>query len=154
MKIGDRRFEIPESEYKNHASKFRKLFSLEHEATPELIWESQMRDELRQVLCQQLDSILLHSKHTKDFKNDANIYKHKIAEFSFTVDTNELKIDGIFVKHFNDDIFFRPPHILDFVKALVERLRTDTSDGEFTRGLTLHGLEDMFEITKALHNLV
>lgn len=113
-----------------------------------------MRDELRQVLSSQLDSILLHSKHTRDFKNDSNIYKHKIGEFKFTVDTNELKINEIFVKHFNDDIFFRPPNILDFVKALVERLRVDTSDGEFSRGFTLHSLEDMFEITKALHNLI
>jgi len=97
---------------------------------------------------------LLHCKHTSDYMGDPNIFKHKIDAFTYTVDTSELKINEIFVRHFNDDIFFRPPNILEFVKALVQRLHSDTSEGEFTRGLTVSSLEDMFEITKALHNLI
>ena len=50
LKVGERRLTMPESEFRNHASKFRKLFSLEREATPELIWESSMREELRRIL--------------------------------------------------------------------------------------------------------
>lgn len=40
-------------------------------------------------------------------------------DFRYTVEQNELKIEEIFVRHFNDDIFFSPPNILQFVKALV-----------------------------------
>ena len=70
------------------------------------------------------------------------------------MDRSELKIDEIFVRHFNDDIFFRPPNMLRFTKALVERLLSDTYQGEFSGGLTEAGLDGTLEITKALHNLI
>ena len=46
---------MSENEYRNHATKFRKLFQLDREATPELIWEDSMRQELRLVLTSQLN---------------------------------------------------------------------------------------------------
>ena len=43
---------------------------------------------------------------------DPNIYINMINQFNYTVDKSELKINEIFVRHFNDDIYFRPPNIL------------------------------------------
>ena len=83
-----------------------------------------------------------------------NIFKDKIEDFRYTVDKKELKIDEIFVKYFNDDIFFRPPNMIQFVKALIERLHEDTAEGEFSNELTIPALVDVLEITKALHNLI
>lgn len=59
MQIGDRRLDMTDLEYRNNALKFRRLFSLEREATPELIWEGSMRSELRAFLSSQLDRILV-----------------------------------------------------------------------------------------------
>ena len=126
MKIGDKRLPVQEIEYHNQALKFRRLFSLESEVTPELIWKSDMRDELRKVLALQLDSILKHSVYQKDYISDPDIFRHIISKFQYTVDKKELKIDGIFVKHYNDDIFFRPPNMPKFVRALLQRLYSDT----------------------------
>ena len=42
--------QMRETESRNHAIKFRKLFQLETEATPELIWNNSMRENLRSVL--------------------------------------------------------------------------------------------------------
>ena len=58
------------------------------------------------------------------------------------------------MKHFNKDIFFRPPNMEQFIKALLSRLHEDTADGEFTDNLTETNLENVNEITKALHNLI
>lgn len=55
LKIGNKRLTMSDNEYKNHATKFRKLFQLDREATPELIWETSMRDELKNILQSQLN---------------------------------------------------------------------------------------------------
>ena len=52
MKIGDRRLPMTDRDKHNNANKFRMLYSLEREVTPELIWENSMREELRNVLTQ------------------------------------------------------------------------------------------------------
>lgn len=50
MRSGEKRLDIAQFEKRNHAGKFRKLYQLETEATPELIWDRNMRDNLRQIL--------------------------------------------------------------------------------------------------------
>jgi len=37
--------------------------------------------------------------------------------------TNELIVDGIFVRHFNSDIFFKPKDVRKFVVELFKHLR-------------------------------
>ena len=44
--------------------------------------------------------------------------------------------------------------MLRFTKALIERLLSDTYQGEFSGALTAAGLDGTLEITKALHNLI
>jgi len=72
-----------ESESRNHAIKFRKLFQLETEATPELIWSNSMRENLRSILSVQLQSIVKHSQHIKDFLSDDDMFRHEILNFEF-----------------------------------------------------------------------
>jgi len=66
---------------------------------------------------------------------------------------NELIVDGIFVRHFNSDIFFKPKDVRRFVVELFIKLRfmlknkhvTDLDDNEF---------DNVMEITKAIRNLI
>ena len=58
------------------------------------------------------------------------------------------------MQHFNKDIFFRPSNMVDFVLALVVRLELDTAKGSFATELTDESVNNIYEIVKALQNLI
>ena len=47
-----------------------------------------------------------------------------IKEFEYTIYKTELKIHNIFLRNFNEDIYFRPSDPEAFVKELLETLRS------------------------------
>ena len=50
-------------------------------------------------------------------------FKSVIDEFDYEINRKELNVDGIFVKHFNSDIYFRPRNLRNFVENLFKELK-------------------------------
>lgn len=67
--------------------------------------------------------------------------------------SNELIVDGIFVRHFNSDIFFKPKDVRKFVVELFKHLRLILKDSHVT-DLDNEQFENVMEITKAIRNLI
>ena len=63
--------------------------------------------------------------------SDPDMFRHEILNFEFEQEVESLKIEDIFVQHFNKDIFFRPSNIVRFVMALIQRLSEETKGGYF-----------------------
>ena len=76
-----------------------------------------------------------------------------INEFDYEINKKELKIDDIFVKHFNSDIYFRPQNVRNFVDNLFTKLKKTLESGNFAE-MTAKQFDDVLEITKALRNLI
>lgn len=85
--------------------------------------------------------------------NIDNSFFDVIQEFDYTINKQELRIESIFVGHFNSDIYFKPSDVNRFVASLLFELKkrfnnchlADLEDKEF---------ENALEITQALRNLV
>jgi hypothetical protein len=80
-----------------------------------------MRLELRQILEYQLSSILF-SADDLDFyysRLDQSVFMADVKGFKYKIDKEMLKINDIFVKYFNQDIFYKPKNTRVFVKALI-----------------------------------
>ena len=148
--------EVDESMRRDYSMKFIKLFSIGEERTPELIWNNTMRDELQDCLQVQLGIILASSSGTASevsMGGEQLTFKSAINEFDYEINKKELKIDDIFVKHFNSDIYFRPQNVNNFVDNLFTALRKALQSGSFAE-MTAKEFDDVLEITKALRNLI
>jgi benzoyl-CoA reductase/2-hydroxyglutaryl-CoA dehydratase subunit BcrC/BadD/HgdB len=64
-----------------------------------------------------------------------------IESFHYSVDTEQLKVENIFVRHFNQDVYFKPKNILNFVDSLISRLEQASA-------------ENAIEMLKAIKNLI
>ncbi|CDW89296.1 UNKNOWN [Stylonychia lemnae] len=128
-----------DSLYDREIQKFIKIFSIE-EKTHELIWNDQSREELLKILTNQLQNI--------DFS-----FHDYIQKFDYSVNINELRVEGIFVKQFNSDIYYKPSDVNLFVKSLLEQLKQRVENTHLT-DLSDQLFDDVLEITKAIRNLI
>lgn len=91
---------------------------------------------------------------SEDDKPKTENFHSIIDDFDFEINKNELKIDDIFVKHFNSDIYFRPQNVRNFVNNLFSEIR-DKVESENSRLETDERVFDnLLEMTKALRNLI
>lgn len=65
--------------------KFKKIFCIVEEKTPELIWNDLSRQELLEILEIQLSSLY-------------DSFCDKISTFDYSVNMNELRVERIFVR--------------------------------------------------------
>jgi len=128
-------------ECNKHVMMFRKIFSIGEDRTPELIWNEETRRELLETLQRQIQSV-----------NDSPFAV--LLSFDYQSNKNELKVDDIFVRNFNGDIYFKPTNVQHFVKSLVERLELIYSGKTNLTEFSEKEFEDALELLKALRNLV
>jgi len=95
-----------------------------------------MREELQKCLADQFS-------HLEAF----NVGQHVFDNFDYKINKDQLKVENIFVKNFNLDVYFRPKNPLSFVANLMEKLETD---GQQLKDKA----EDVFEMLKAIKNLI
>lgn len=82
-----------------------------------------------------------------------NDFFSEIQRFDYTINREELRVQDIFVRHFNSDPEFRPPNIVAFAESLDMKLKALLGDKR------LHCLEpaeiaDCLQIVKAFRSLV
>ena len=148
--------EIDQNLRSDYSKKFIKLFSIAEERTPELIWNNTMRDELHDCLQVQIGMIIGSTGGAESQVSgieERATFKSVIDGFDYEINRQELKIDDIFVKHFNSDTYFKPQNVRYFVASLFTALRESLQRGSFTE-MTAKQFDDVLEITKALRNLI
>ena len=60
-----------------------------------------------------------------------------VNEFKYHIDHSELKVNDIFVKYYNQDIFYRPKDVNGFVVALINQLKEEIENKNGLEELTL-----------------
>ena len=85
--------------------------------------------------------------------NEVTVFRSVIDGFDYEINKKELKIEDIFVKHFNSDSYFKPQNVRNFVDSLFAALRSQMDNSNFTE-MTAKQFDDVLEITKALRNLI
>ena len=76
-----------------------------------------------------------------------------IREFDYSVNESELRIESIFVKQFNSDIYFKPSDAFSFVRSLLTQF-SERLSGKQLPELSDQEFDDALEIIKALRNLI
>jgi hypothetical protein len=97
-------------------SRFLGLFAIQEEKSAELVWNNQTRTELQEVLGRQLTQM----GQTIKLIGEAKVFDFftQIEVFDYDINQTELRVQTIFVRHFNNDPDFRPPDIIAFAQSL------------------------------------
>ena len=90
--------------------KFLQQFSVKEEASPELVWNHETRQELFSVIEAQIENL-------------PNSFYDKLVQFEYSVNKRELRVEGIFVRHFNTQMDYKPPNMEHFEEKLIEKLK-------------------------------
>ena len=124
----------------NELKKFIKIFSAVAEKTPELVWGEVQRTELAGVLERQIENI------------DISFSDVILNSFDYSGNLEELRVEGVFVKHFNSDIYFKPSNPELFANALFIELKDRVEGDRYIGDQRI--FEEVCEITNAVRNLI
>ena len=89
---------------------FLRLFSILEEKSPELVWNNETRIELANVIELQIQHI------------DKDKFCDKLLEFDYSVNKRELRVNNIFVRHFNNHTDFKLYDVNLFGQALILKI--------------------------------
>jgi hypothetical protein len=83
--------------------RFLSQFAIKEEASPELVWNDETRSELFMALQVQL-------------KSNGGAFYEQLIEFEYSVNKRELRVENIFVRHFNNQTQtdFKPNDMVTF----------------------------------------
>jgi len=70
------------------------------------------------------------------------------------VNHSELKINDIFVRHFNEDLYFKPQNPVDFLNKLLEHMQAKVKGIQSLSQLPIEEVDNLVEIIKAVKNLI
>jgi len=80
-----------------------KLFSVLEEKSPELVWNDETREELNNILEQQIRTL-----------EGGGNYFELVEKFEYSVNKRELRVKNIFVRHFNTSLDFKFQDVNEF----------------------------------------
>lgn len=128
---------------------FLRIFSANKIQQPELIWNDETRDQMRQALGTQLESMSIHVGG----ESKEHIFTEwltSLKDFKYEAYASELRIDNIFVKNFNvavEKIYpideFSEEKKRKFAAAIMDAIETKSTDARNTE-----------ELIKAFKNLI
>ena len=81
---------------------FLRLFSTKQLQSPELVWNDETRSEMQAKLKSQILSMTNHRSGLSELLPVEKAFCNEIKDFEYSVNLTELRIQGIFVKYFNE----------------------------------------------------
>ena len=100
---------------------FIEIYRSSQHTSPDLIWNQRTRDELK---------LILH-KEIKDIENGESDWdKNPYEEYIYTECSKELRVDGVFIRLLNKDIYYThryPTHFLDKLVQTIFEIKDDLS---------------------------
>jgi len=76
-----------------------------------------------------------------------------IEQFDYSINKNEVRIENIYVKNINSDIYFRADDLSKFVEGLARELKKYMSSPNIFQ-FDQKKFENVLEIIKAFRNLI
>ena len=128
---------------------FLNLFSSKQLQSPELVWNDETRAELQERLSSQIQAMALDNHDL----SAAAAFCSEIKDFEYSVNLTELRIEGIFVKYFNEQCkletlgTFSKGRLAKFADQIIAQL------DEFAGEAAKHE-KKVLELVEAFKNLI
>lgn len=89
-------------------SHFLGLFSVQEVKSAELVWNDETRKELQEVIIRQVSLMSTMIALSPQSQMSVNDFFTELERFDYTINKTELRVQDIFVRHFNHDPESRP----------------------------------------------
>lgn len=98
---------------------FIEIYRSHQHTSPDLIWNQRTRDELKLILQKEINEIEA---------GECNWTKNPYEEYNYTESSKELRVDGVFIRLLNKDIYYThrdPAHFLDKLVQSIFEIKDD-----------------------------